>query len=130
MSETAVATAVVIAIVAIIINIILFVAIICTAGNTEKTYKELQETNKRLEMMNKNLLDTNMILINRFSQGNNYNKDNNSQCASRQPLRVVSLPSIFTLANRFLLLSVKWLCVRLYALTIGEYLFIRQILFL
>ena len=46
MSETAVATAVVIAIVAIIINIILFVAIICTAGNTEKTYKELQETNK------------------------------------------------------------------------------------
>lgn len=52
MSETAVATAVVIAIVTIIINIILFVAIICTAGNTEKTYKELQETNKRLEMMN------------------------------------------------------------------------------
>ena len=35
MSETAVATAVVIAIVAIIINITLFVAIICTAGNTE-----------------------------------------------------------------------------------------------
>lgn len=81
MSETAAATAVVIAIIAIIINIILFVAIICTAGNTEKTYKELQETNKRLEMMNKNLLDTNMILINRFSQGNNYNsynKDNNN----------------------------------------------------
>lgn len=78
MSETAVATAVVIAIVAIIINIILFVAIICTAGNTEKTYKELQEANKRLEMMNKNLLDTNMILINRFSQGNNYNKENNN----------------------------------------------------
>lgn len=78
MSETAVATAVVIAIVAIIINIILFVAIICTAGNTEKTYKELQENNKRLEMMNKNLLDTNMILINRFNQGNNYNKDNNN----------------------------------------------------
>ena len=78
MSETAVATAIVIAIVAIIINIILFVAIICTAGNTEKTYKELQEANKRLEMMNKNLLDTNMILINRFSQGNNYNKENNN----------------------------------------------------
>lgn len=78
MSETAIATAVVVAIIAIIINIILFIAIICTAGNTEKTYKELQETNKRLEMMNKNLLDTNMILINRFSQGNNYNKDNNN----------------------------------------------------
>ena len=78
MSETAVATAVVIAIVAIIINIILFVAIICTAGNTEKTYKELQETNKRLEMMNKNLLDTIMILINRFRQGNNYNNNDNN----------------------------------------------------
>lgn len=60
-----------VAVIGIIINIILFVAILCTAGNTEKTYKELKETNKRLEMMNKNLLDTNMILINKFSQNNN-----------------------------------------------------------
>lgn len=59
------------AIVSIIINLVLFIAILCTAGNTEKTYKELKETNKRLEMMNKNLLDTNMILINKFSQNNN-----------------------------------------------------------
>lgn len=60
-----------VAVIGIIINIVLFVAILCTAGNTEKTYKELKETNKRLEMMNKNLLDTNMILINKFSQNNN-----------------------------------------------------------
>ena len=60
-----------VAVIGIIINIILFVAILCTAGNTEKTYKELKETNKRLEMMNKNLLETNMILINKFSQNNN-----------------------------------------------------------
>ena len=29
-------------------------------------------------MMNKNLLDTNMILIYRFSQGNNYNNNDNN----------------------------------------------------
>ena len=49
MSETAVTTAVVIAIIAIIINIILFVAIICTAGNTEKAYKEYRKPTSDLK---------------------------------------------------------------------------------
>lgn len=78
LSEDILTVAIIIAVATIIVNIILFIAIVCTANNTEKAYKELKETNKRLEKINKNLLDTNMILINRFSQGNNYNKDNNN----------------------------------------------------
>lgn len=78
LSEDILTIAVIIAVATIIVNIILFIAIVCTANNTEKAYKELKETNKRLEKMNKNMLDTNMILINRFSQGNNYNNYNNN----------------------------------------------------
>lgn len=78
LSEDILTIAIIIAVATIIVNIILFIAIVCTANNTEKAYKELKETNKRLEKINKNLLDTNMILIKRFSQGNNYNKDNNN----------------------------------------------------
>ena len=78
LSEDILTVAIIIAVATIIVNIILFIAIVCTANNTEKAYKELKETNKRLEKINKNLLDTNMILIKRFSQGNNYNKDNNN----------------------------------------------------
>ena len=80
LSEDILTIAIIIAVATIIVNIILFIAIVCTANNTEKAYKELKETNKRLEKINKNLFDTNMILIKRFSQGNNYNKDtHNSQ---------------------------------------------------
>ena len=83
LSEDILTIAIIIAVATIIVNIILFIAIVCTANNTEKAYKELKETNKRLEKINKNLLDTNMILIKRFSQGNNYfsynNQNNNSQ---------------------------------------------------
>lgn len=81
LSEDILTIAIIIAVATIIVNIILFIAIVCTANNTEKTYKELKETNKRLEKINKNLLDTNMILIKKFSQGNNYsnNDNNNSQ---------------------------------------------------
>lgn len=78
LSEDILTIAIIIAVATIIVNIILFIAIVCTANNTEKAYKELKETNKRLEKMNKNMLDTNMILINRFSQGNNYNNYNNN----------------------------------------------------
>ena len=78
LSEDILTIAIIIAVATIIVNIILFIAIVCTANNTEKAYKELKETNKRLEKINKNLFDTNMILIKRFSQGNNYNKDNNN----------------------------------------------------
>lgn len=78
LSEDILTIAIIIAVATIIVNIILFIAIVCTANNTEKAYKELKETNKRLEKINKNLLDTNMILIKKFSQGNNYNKDNNN----------------------------------------------------
>ena len=77
LSEDILTIAIIIAVATIIVNIILFIAIVCTANNTEKAYKELKETNKRLEKINKNLLDTNMILIKRFSQGNNYNSYNN-----------------------------------------------------
>lgn len=79
LSEDILTIAIIIAVATIIVNIILFIAIVCTANNTEKAYKELKETNKRLEKINKNLLDTNMILIKKFSQGNNYsNNDNNN----------------------------------------------------
>ena len=78
LSEDILTIAIIIAVATIIVNIILFIAIVCTANNTEKAYKELKETNKRLEKINKNLLDTNMILIKRFSQGNNYNNNDNN----------------------------------------------------
>lgn len=78
LSEDILTIAIIIAVATIIVNIILFIAIVCTANNTEKAYKELKETNKRLEKINKNLLDTNMILIKKFSQGNNYNNNDNN----------------------------------------------------
>ena len=72
LSEDILTIAIIIAVATIIVNIILFIAIVCTANNTEKAYKELKETNKRLEIINKNLLNTNLLIMNQ-------NKNNNSQ---------------------------------------------------
>lgn len=55
--------AIFIAIAGVIVNILLFIAIICTANNTERTNKELLKVEKQLEELNKQVTNTNLILM-------------------------------------------------------------------